>query len=50
MEAFIRQKLLGSDRGNGWNVMAFVIEEVTQDDLMVPPGHKPDDSPLMLPR
>lgn len=38
------------DRENGWNVMAFVIEEVTRDDLMVPSGLKPDDSPLMLPR
>lgn len=37
------------DRGNGWNVMAFVIEEVTWDDLMVPSGFKPDDSLLMLP-
>lgn len=37
------------DRGNRWNVMAFVIEEVTRDDLMVPSGLKPDDSPLMLP-
>lgn len=47
MDAFIRQKLLG--RGNGWNVMAFFTEEVTQGDLMVPSGLKPDDSLLMLP-
>lgn len=32
-----------------WNAVAFVREEVTADDLMVPPGLKPDDSLLVLP-
>lgn len=32
-----------------WNAVAFVTE-VTADDLMVPPGLKPDDSLLLLPR
>lgn len=32
-----------------WNAVAFVIEEVTADDLMVPPGLKPNDSLLVLP-
>lgn len=38
------------DRENGWDEVAFVREEVTWDDLMVPPGLSPDDSLLVLPR
>lgn len=37
------------DAGSRRNVMAFAIEEVTRDDLMVPSGLKPDDSLLVLP-
>lgn len=38
------------DRENGWDAVVFVREEVTWDDLMVPPGLSPDDSLLVLPR
>lgn len=34
------------DRENGWDAVAFVREEVTGDDLMVPSGLSPDDSLL----
>lgn len=44
MDAVIRQELLGSGQGGGWDSVAFVRQEVTRDDLMVPSGLNPDDS------